>query len=327
MQSTTWTPAVALDLETASSAAFQATIAQFQEWSQARPDEPLGLPTGWHEIPPELSEKLLRRNKRNRRVSLETVKKYARRMQAGQWRKTGQPILITETEEVYDAQHRLWAGYLGSVTFPSYVVADVPEQEDLFAYIDDSKPRNAADSLYTSGSNGLAPMVAAAIKIAFRYEHNALGILKQKPLRSMDNIEVVTYSRQHPGLVTACHDMASNYGRATSVIGNKGVAGFAAWKISENFGPRVLGAFMAPLGSGANLAEGNPILALRNRLMGMQEEQNEDLGAQHRLALLIKAFLMFRSDQTVGKRGLYMRDNERYPRFEDGLTPLAAAAE
>jgi hypothetical protein len=62
---------------------------------------------------------------------------------------------------------------------------------------------------------------------------------------------------------------------------------------------------------------------LRNRLMSYQEG-DDDLSQPHRLALIIKGFNMHRSGQTIGKRGFYLRDNEKFPRFEE--MPLLAEA-
>jgi len=324
-----WKPAVMLDLDDVSGRAFQEALAEFREWSEQQgPPGPLpkALHEGWCDITPELAENLLRRNKLNRKVSLEAVRKYARRMKAGEWRKTGQPALICNGE-LYDAQHRCWAGYFSGVTFPCYLITSVPEQDDLFAFIDDMKPRTAADTLLTGGSNGISTTISSVIKIAFRYEHGALGILTQPAIRPLDNIEILAYARQHPDLATACHDALSNFSRAVATIGHKGVAGFVAWKIMSLYDRRTLEDFYLPLGSGANLEEDDAVLALRNRLMRNAEGSGDDLKVLQKLALVIKGFNMYiRKAPVKGKNGLFVRDNERYPLFEDAL-PRAEAAE
>jgi hypothetical protein len=313
-----WQPAITIDLDQISPVNFRQALADFKVWSDGQPDDPVHLNNGWHDIDPPLAERLLRRNKKNRVVQLEVVKKYVRRMKAGVWRPTGQAIILDTNGELHDAQHRLWAGYLSGCIFNSYVVADVPEQDDLFAYIDDSKPRSAADALYTSGGNGLAAMVASAIKIADKYDRNGFSVLNNKRIvRPMDNIEVLAYHRAHPEINEACHEMASNASKAVRVISHKGIAGFIGYKILTLYGQRKLMEFMRPLGTGANLSEGDPILALRDRLSQVAEEGDDDLKIGHKVALIIKAFNLFHSQQTVSKRnGLSIRDNEPYPRFQ-----------
>ncbi len=322
-----WEPAIKLDLETASAAAFQNVQDAFRDWSKSHPLSPVGLSNGWHIITPEIAERLLRNNRGNRKVSFRTVSKYAAAMTTGQWKRTGQPILINQDGQVEDCQHRAWASYLSGASFPSYVVADVPVEDDLFVYLDDSRPRNAADALYTAGNNGFSAIIASAIKLAFKYDNNALSILKHINIRDMTNIEVLNYARQNPGLNQATHSLMTNYQRAAAVIGNKGVAAFFAWKALTAHGHDALHDFMIPLGTGANLNEDDPILALRNRLIG-DGSDDKDLREGHRLALVIKGFNLHIADQKVTKRGLYVRDNEKYPRIDapGAEAPLAAAA-
>jgi hypothetical protein len=256
-------------------------------------------------------------------VSFRTVVKYAQAMKRGEWQPTGQPILVNRKGQQEDGQHRDWAGYLSGVTFPSYIVADVQEIPRLFAFIDDSKPRSMGDAIYTAGGNGLGSVLAAAVKLAWRYDNHALGVIKQPKLRDMTNIEALDFIEAHPELGEVGHRLSGSYTRAISVIGNKGVAIFAAWKISTIHGDDILDDFLVPLGSGANLTEDSVILGLRNRLMG---EGDENLKPPHRLALLIKAFNMFVSGTPMGKRGIYLRDNDKFPRFEE-QQKLAEAAE
>jgi hypothetical protein len=311
-----WQPRFRLDLETASATAFQDLVSQFREWAASEPAPRLQLSNGWHEITPQVSEQLLRNNRANRKLAFKTVLKYASAMANGEWKRTGQPILINERGQVEDCQHRAWASYLGGHSFPSYVVADIPFEPDLFAYIDDCKPRSAADALYTSGNNGLSPILAAVVKIAFRYDHQALAIMKQPRIRDMSTREILEYTRNNPGLGKAAHTLMGSYHRAALVIGNKAVAAFFAWKVISLYGEDVLDDFLGPLGSGALLSEDDPVLALRNRLI-REGEQDDDLRQPHRLALLIKGFNMHMAGVKTGRRGLYVRDNERFPRFEE----------
>jgi len=102
---------------------------------------------------------------------------------------------------------------------------------------------------------------------------------------------------------------------------------FFAWKVTAIYGVTVLEDFLFPLGTGANLPEDSPILALRTRLLKEDEDEGK-MNQPRRLALLIKAFNMHLADKKVGNRGLYVRDNEKFPRFEESQsTEMAEAAE
>jgi hypothetical protein len=333
MTTPTWTPAVELDLETAGGVALQEAIEKFAEWAKTAPPLPtLTMQNGWYDITAETAESLLRRNSRNRKVSLATVKKYYHAMKIGEWKRTGQPVLINQDGKVEDAQHRLWACYFGKVTFPTYIVTDVPVAADLFAYIDDNKVRSAADALYTSGTNGLSSTLAGTIKLAWRYDNMAIAIFGPQPrIRDMTNIEVMEYARNNPDLIAAAHTLGASYKRAARIIDNRPVAAFFAWRVIRHYGIERLDEFMDSLGSGALLTEDSPILALRNRLLTAREEsftKGEDMRAPRRLALLIKAFLMHVQGQKItGKKGtsLTMQDNDVFPRIEPDNDLLQAA--
>lgn len=310
-----WTPKVTLDLKTASASAFAETVNKFYKWSDAQPKPgPMTIPNGWYDVTPQMSEEFLRRNENNRPVSFRTVTKYYRVMLEGDWKPTGQALIFNVEGKGEDLQHRCWASLLGGVIFPSYIITDTPCNPDLFAYLDGAKPRNASETVYTSGLNGMSAAIAGASKLGWRYDHNALGVLKQPRMREMTNSEVLAYVRNHPKLVEVAHYLPSTHIRAMAEIGHKGVALFFAWRVCESWGVDTLDDFFTPLGSGANMEEDDPILGLRTRLQ-KERMKKDDLTQQHRLALLIKSFNMTMTGQKVGKSGLYVRDNEKYPTF------------
>ena len=308
----TWQPAVELDLETASTRAFEEILERFYAWSEKQPPlGPLNIKSGWYTVDPQMAEDLLRRNVCNRHPSFSTICKYNYSMRIGEWRKTGQPLVCNNAGKLNEGQQRCWASYLGKVSFETYIVTDAPSEDDLFAFYDDVKPRSAADALETSGLNGAANHLAVAIQLAFRYEHGALGILKQPKIRKLNNREVLHYSQNHPGLNEIAHQLLANYGKAVTVIKNKGVAIFFAERVTALYGEDALDHFLVPLGNGANLEEDSPILGLRNRLLSEDKINKERV-----LALTIKAFTYFMDGTKLKKGNLYVKDNEKFPHLE-----------
>lgn len=321
-----WKPAFEIDLETASPAAFQEIRDRFAEWSKtAYPAGPFALNSGWHDVTPQVAEDLLRRNKANRKLSLATVKKYFRAMKSGHWMPTGQGFLVNQAGDLDDGQHRAWAAYLGKVTFKSFIVADVPVIKQMFAYIDDGKPRSASDALYTSGSNGLSATIAQTIKLASRFDAGALTVMVKQPrVQELTIPEVLDYAEKNPGLGEAAHTLVSTFNKAANVIADKAVASLFLWKAAEAHGMGVIHPFLISVGTGANLSGDSPILAFRERLREANID-DEDMPKERRLALLIKAFNMHLAGKKVGQRGLYVRDNEKFPQI--GSLPMAEAAE
>ena len=314
--------AVELDLTTASNAAFHEAIAKFYDWSRLQPPVgPLGIPNGWYRVTPlPLAQDFLRRNECNRTPSLVTVKKYHYSMITEDWRKTGQGLVFDETGKMNEGQQRCLASYFGKVSFDTYIVGDVPVQTDAFAYYDDVKPRSAADALHTSGLDGLATYMTIAIFLSHRYDSRVLDVFKRsKGFHKLNNREVLAYSRAHSSLTDTGHFIVATYSKALSLIGDKGVTIFFCDRVIANYGKDVLENFLLPLGTGANLAEDSPILALRTRLL----LEGEDVSRERKLALLIKAFRYFQSGKKVTKQGLFVRDNEKFPRIEpvEEMTP------
>lgn len=322
--SPSWTPAIRLDLDTASQISLEEALAAFKEWSKGTPLQPLNIQSGWHTITPEMSEDLLRRYVNNRKPSLKYIKKYAAAMIAGDWKRTGQAILINQSGETEDAFHRCCASYFSGANFPSYVVSDVPVDKSLFVYIDDNRVRNVSDAIYTAGSNGLSSIIAGAVKIAWRYDHKAFSLSKQPRLRDITNPEALDYVQQNPKLGEAAHIMMGTYPRTVKVLGNKAVTAFFIWRAFEQHGFDVVNDFLVPLGTGANLDETSITLALRNRLLQV-DDSDETLKVPQRLALLIKAFNLHVAGKKLNKQGLVLADNEKFPRIED-VAPMAAAA-
>src|ERR1700730_1948559 len=125
-----------LNLETASARQFNELVASFNEWTKDQPDEPVKLPDGWHIITPEIALALLIRNASNRKPSLQQVVYFMRQMKDNDWPETGQPVILTPSGRLADAQHRLWASMMGNVAFCSYVVEQRGEVPNGFSYPD-----------------------------------------------------------------------------------------------------------------------------------------------------------------------------------------------
>jgi hypothetical protein len=325
-----WTPLVTLDLETASANAFAEVVRKFREMATAMPPlGPLDIETGWHTVYPEMAEEFLRRNDGNRKVSVSTVRKYAYSMLMDDWRETGQPLIFNTDGKMEDAQHRCWACYLSGASFKTLIVTDVKPQADLFAYIDDVKPRSAADALYTSGLDGISSHLAKAAQLSWRYDHKGVGVVTQpRTVQALNNREVLNYVRDHRGLNDVAQWVNANYPDAVKLIWDRAVAFFFAWRINEQCGSEALDDFLLQLTNESKLEADSAIAGLASRLQRDTGTLGEKMKDGHRLALLIKAFALHRAGKKVGKTGLALRDNEKYPRFEDlTAAPVADAAE
>ena len=322
-----WAAIATLDLEAASHKAFDEANEKLQlaakEMREKGTLPDLKIETGVVLVTPQWAETALLRNAGNRQVTIGHVQRLVTLMKSGAW-KLAQPLLFDEEGMLHDGQNRLLAVYFGGVEVPMTLMV-VPKQEQLFAVVDNGKPRSASDALFVAGMNGQAPAISSAIQLLWKYEANALSSIKAPRGRKMEHLEVLAYAESHPGVGKVAHLLAGSFPKAISTIGNKGAAVAFAYLVKTIQGEASLIDFMKPLATGANLDEESVILALRNRLLGAGED-DEAISPSHRLALLIKAFNMVRNGTKVGKKGLYLRDNEKFPRVEASPS-LSEAAE
>lgn len=318
-------PQFKLDLETASTQAFNKLLEDFEAFRASAPQRPLPFQNGWVTVDQEAAEGLLMRNPLggNRKPALPTIKYYARQMLAGTWVPTGQPILVNKEGKVEDASHRLWAAYLSGASFPTYIITDVPVHPTLFAYIDAGKGRSAADALATAGLNGVARQMAAVVSMALAYEHGCFTATTKKPMDKVSPMEFVTYVQQHTNLKLGTRLMNGEYLAASNVIGHKDVAGFTAFQILELHGEDVLDSFANEVGTiPEEPEEGDPIEALR-KVLADDERTLTPMKKHQVLGHVIKAFNAWLREEKVKR--IQLRVNEAFPRFATAVPQRLAA--
>lgn len=120
-------------------------------------------------VTPEIADVMLAYNDRNRPVSPNTVREYARQITEGKWVHTREPIIFSETERLIDGQHRLLACVESGRSFTVDVAFGAPDEA--FGFIDIGKKRTAADIF---AINGVAQytVVAAAMPWVLQYDED-----------------------------------------------------------------------------------------------------------------------------------------------------------
>ena len=118
-------------------------------------------------ITPDLAQKMLDYNTRNRPKKGGRLAQYTREMKAGNWHYTKVPIIFSESGRVLDGQHRLVASINSGATFENEVTFGAPD--DSFAYIDVGAPRTAADIFSIYGEKNCAALASMA-RIIWKYD-------------------------------------------------------------------------------------------------------------------------------------------------------------
>jgi hypothetical protein len=314
-----WVPRVQVDIDSIKDGKFYQEVEKFYEEAKAIPESELpsisDLTLGWHVITPQRAEELLLRNRANRRLSLATIKYYANQMRAGEWRKTGQGIILDEAKKLIDSQHRLWASLLSGISFVTLVVPDVPNPDgNLFAFLDNGKVRSPTDALQTAKYNGLAPVLVMAIKHSLAVDHGKYTASRKLSMPKLPPIHYISFVDQNPNLLKAARLMAGEYSSAKKVIQHHDVAAYMAFQILELFDEVVLDEFMSDMGAEEAHVESQAVRAFQALMERDSVQKEPHLKKFQVLGCLIKTFNFWRRDEVVKDwKKVVMRVNESWP--------------
>lgn len=278
------------------------------------------LSTGWQEITPAIAELLLL-SRSNRKISLDTVRYYAAQMKSGEWKRTGQPILVSEHGDMLDAFHRCWASYLGRVSFPSYVITGIEAVPNLFAYIDNSKARTLADALYTAGLNGISQVLSSTIKMAITYEYGAYTPRGTAHIGKISPKDGLSFAQHNPSMGEIVHLIMGEHQNAVNLFAAKDVVCFVSWKISQLHGEDVLDDFLSEVENSET--ESPQVMLLRKRMKANLSAEKR-LPKRDVLAFAIMTFNAWHEKRAL--RSLKLATDDMFPKFVgEEETQLVAA--
>ncbi len=239
-------------------------------------DPSRGLYVALRTIDPEMAEQILSTRKKNRAISMATVKLYTKFMREGHWVLNGQPIIFADNLLI-DGQHRLSACVRTGI--PLEVLVVELGDSSAFKTLDQGKRRNGADVLGIAGYTNTSVIFTAIgilekIKRTGTLGYNQLGdsarvvignheieaIANQYPNLDISATFAKTFYKSlkvKPGPITALHYILKQT--------ESEVVSFDDDKKSDEF--------MQILCTGLGLEKGNPILYFRNSLIKQMSEQ------------------------------------------------------
>lgn len=304
-ETTAFVPAISLDPLSVSEKSFKTAIADFWEITKQRVEDGsvAAMPfdhDGWYDVTPKMAEAALMHSGGNREISLSALRGLIHDLKAAMWKKTGESISVS-ADKLLNGHHRMFTVLLSGLSMPVFVVTSVPFEDTMFAFYDQGKKRSGGDVLGIAGWNGASKIISKAIEeLAVRYDHGALGVIRQPTFQKPRQWEVLAYMAAHPDFEQAAHLMLGTYPDAVNVIRLKHVAAFFAWKVIEAYDEEVLERFCTPLGNGANLDEDSPLLALRAKLLVPDDPTSGKKRLDRTtLAYLNMAFMMWINNQTM----------------------------
>jgi hypothetical protein len=258
-------------------------------------------------ITPKTAEKMMAANKCNRPLRTSLIERYADIIKRGQWELNGETIKFDTSGTLLDGQHRLSAVILAGMPIKSYVIRDLPRK--VFDTLDTGKGRTGADVLSLRGEKHESTL-ASAIRLLLVYKEHG-GFQRNQKTAFITTRDLAEGVDKHPKLRESVAFIRSL--RDLHRILAPSPASFLHYIFAE-IDRREADNFFSALASGAGLAEGSPLLNLRNKLIDMIRHTGQ--GRVETIAICIKAW----NAHTATKKSRKLRMGEA----QTSLTPEAA---
>lgn len=267
------------------------------------------------QLTPEMALIILEHNTSNRPLADSVVDSYAKQMQCGLWKYTGQPIIVATDGALLDGQHRLQACVQAQVTIPITLMFGV--DPSAFDKIDIGKKRTAADIFAIHGEHNYA-LLSATMRWVWRYDNTAMMI---QPHAEPQSAELWHYMNE-------LHDAARPFVKKhcnlfTNTGWGAGSVFTALAYLSSLQAKRVAEEFYDQLATGNNISgrdKNHPVIRLRSVLNADIKERAMGRGMSPLLkaAYVAKAWNAYRTTGKLGAlrwRGDQLPD-EPFPRLK-----------
>lgn len=264
-------------------------------------------------VSPKLAVEILETRAPNRQIKQHRVDQYARDMRAGHWLRNGETIKFDRFGRLLDGQHRLWAVIEADVAVDFTVVLGL--EPEAMATVDTGVARSFSDVLGIGGTLNTR-YVAAITRVIWQFEtgkwagytpsHFDLGAtLSRFP-------EVIGWANDHRG------ERMLRLGQFTALAFTLILGARVDAEASERY--------YDALTSGANLDEGNPVLAMREKLIAWRGDRSTTSRAHQRyvLALCIKTWNAHLDGREI--RHLRHAATEQFPAFAPPIPGLRVPA-
>lgn len=212
------------------------------------------------EMTPAMAREILGHNDNNRNPDERAIQKLVVQMASGKWVLNGDTIVISESGRLLDGQHRLTAVVLSRSTVPMLVARGA--RDSVFTTIDTGRSRKATDIALLAGVANRFDAMAAA-KTIYSMVH---GISISLPVAPSYYLEVL---ERFPSLEGWCSRF--RHARAAKALIGAGTLIPALVYLSDIAKrPELAARLIDGIEKGVNLSSGDPILAVRNRIINMR---------------------------------------------------------
>ena len=256
------------------------------------------------DLTPALAQVLLNRNDGNRKVSQNVVDIYAREIATGSWEFNGEPVIISDTGELNDGQHRCMAVIEAGQSIEAILIAGVARSTR--TTLNRGKVRTVADYLSMNGHINTCVLGAAANNLwQWRNRGKIGGSFRTGATKS----EILDTVSDNPGLARS---VAIVEQKSANVSGGKSILAFCHFAFL-NVGKREdADQFILSLINGDGLKNGDPILYCRNRLINERGRMRQN----ERAELIFRAWNAWRRGERVSRIQLSCGQGGELPLLE-----------
>tara|TARA_R100000388_G_scaffold35276_1_gene27421 strand:- start:47 stop:976 length:930 start_codon:yes stop_codon:yes gene_type:complete len=214
---------------------------------------------------------------KNRNISRNTVKKYAKVFKAGKWVLNGEPIIFNGNTLI-DGQHRLMACVETEVPFR--VLCVYLTNDDAFRTLDQGKKRGGSDILSIAGYTNVTN-IASSLAVLVKIDQDgfiAPGV-GGSTRATIGNEEIEEVAKAYPGLEQSCAKAQSLYKRLRLKKSAIASLHYLLRRVEgKNLDFEVTDScadiFLERVFTGVNLSANTPELIYRNGLIKHMNEQS-----------------------------------------------------
>jgi len=241
-------------------------------------------------LTPELASVLLDRNPANRKINETAVERYAYEIMGGRWVFNGEPMIVSDTGELNDGQHRCSAVIKAGKPIDVILIVGVPRETR--TTLDQGRARTAGDYLSMDGHVNTNNLAAAA---NYAWQYRTYGMLATSSSNKAMKSEVLSFVKDNPGLERSLAMFTVKNSRG---LGGLSFLGFCHFIIGSVGRAEDVDTFFLSLTEGINLGRGHPALYVRSRMMTLAKERDS---ANQKAELVFKAWNAWRRGEKLDK--------------------------
>lgn len=219
-------------------------------------------------VVPGVAAELLRRNPDNRNISAVKAEHYARDMAAGRWAENGETVIVSQSGELNDGQHRMQAVIDSNSVIPFLFVFGVPRETRIT--VDQGAARGAGDYLSMLGIQ-YARNAGVATKFIIAFERSGGKSISARG--SVTNAEVVARVRADGEIIKSAAFAHHSYQSYRSLFSHSVMT--ACHYILAEIDASDANDYLTQIALGENIKRGDPAFAVRQAFLSDKRERQD----------------------------------------------------